>query len=360
VPAGTAIANEDAVTEVDPLQEYIDQMSVRELIGQMVMIGFTGTEKVDSKSAHLIKKYKIGNVLLLGQNCDTFPQGKRLIKQVRSLNKSKIPLNVAIDLEGGTVVRFQGQWDPKVLSSAALGKKSVKKTYQQYYRVGKQLGKIGVDVNFAPVMDMAPNPSKTYINTRMFGSRPKAVSNRGVQAIKGLQKSGTAATAKHFPGNGENKKDPHTTKPVIKKSRKHMDKYTLVPFQAAIDNGVDGVMVAHVTYPKLDSKNVSSKSKKIITGILRKDMGFEGVVYSDSMSMRGFGGSAKSVGAGAVKFVRAGGDVCVIASNPDYQEAVCKALYEAYKDGKISRDRLEKSVYRILTLKMNYHKGFKV
>ena len=338
----------------DPIGQKISKMSDQELIGQMVMIGFTGTQDMDSGSIQLMQDYSIGNVILFGWNTETFEQTKGLTANINSHNKSNIPLNIAIDIEGGSVTRFKGQWKPFISSAQRLGQiNDPKRVHDQYERIGKQLKEIGFTMNLAPVLDIAKDSATSILGNRMFGSDPKKVSALVKQAVKGLQDGGIASIGKHFPGHGETSLDSHDTLPVIDSTLSEMKKYSLVPFQAAIDQGIDAMLVAHLSYPNVDNKYTTSVSPTVITKILREDMGFKGVVFSDDLRMQGLR-SKYSVGEGAVLHILAGGDVVLIGKYYDLQTQVLQSLYKAVQEGRITRERLEQSVRRILEMKLKY------
>jgi beta-N-acetylhexosaminidase len=346
----------------DPLDAYISQMSDRELIGQMVMIGFDGTKDMASGSIELMQEYSVGNILLFGWNTNTFSQTKALVDNVNSHNLSGIPLLIGIDLEGGYVTRFPKQWHPSLNSAKILGDKNDPDVvYEQYKRIGEQLKEIGININFAPVLDIAHNPSSTFLgkSRRMFGSDPEIVSILIAEAIRGLHDAGIASLGKHFPGHGETASDSHETLPVLDATLEEMESYSLIPFKAAVDAGVDAMLVAHLSYPNVDNRYITSVSPAVITGILREEMGFGGVVFSDDLRMKGFT-SQYSAGGGAVLHMLAGGDVLLIGGKyTDKQKAVLDSLYAALQDGTLTRERLEQSVRRILELKIKYA-GFTV
>lgn len=338
----------------DPLDAYIAQMSDKELIGQLIMIGFTGTNTMASDYVKLMQEYSVGNIMLYGWNTDTFSQTEKLVKNVNSKNKSKIPLLIGIDLEGGSVTRFPRQWHPFISSAQTLGRANdPKRVFKQYKRIGAQLKDIGINIDFAPVLDIAHNPSSTFLGSRMFGSNPTKVSKLIIEAINGLHDAGIASLGKHFPGHGETSTDSHDRLPVLKATLEDMESYSLIPFKAAVDSGVDAMLVAHLSYPNVDSEYITSVSPTIITGILRDEMGFNGVVFSDDLRMKGFS-SKYSAGKGAVLHILAGGDVLLVGKYPDKQKEVLDGLYAALQDGTLSRERIEQSVRRVLELKMKY------
>ena len=339
---------------LNPIDMRISQMSIRELIGQMVMIGFTGTDDVDSDSVQIIQDYSIGNVILFGWNTETFEQTQELIQAVNSYNASDIPLLIGIDVEGGSVTRFKGQWKPFINSAQKLGQiNDPDRVYEQYKHIGTQLKEIGINIDFAPVLDIAHDPSSTFLGNRMFGSDPETVSVLIRAAIKGLHDGGIASLGKHFPGHGDTASDSHETLPVINATLEQAQSYALAPFQAAVDEDIDAILVAHLSYPNIDSQYITSVSPAVITDILRKTMGFEGVVFSDDMRMRGLR-SQYTVGEGAVLHILAGGDIVLIGKYADMQKDVLDTIYQAFKDGRITRERLEQSVRRILNMKRKY------
>jgi beta-N-acetylhexosaminidase len=187
----------------------------------------------------------------------------------------------------------------------------------------------------------------------MFGSDPEAVAPLVSEAVTGLHDGGGASRGKHLPGHGDTADDSHHTLPVINATLDEMESYSLIPFQAAIDSGLDAMLVAHLFYPNVDSDYITSVSPTVITGLLREQMGFGGVVFSDDMRMQGLR-DRYSVGQGAVLHILAGGDVVLIGKYYDMQKEALDSLIAAVHDGLITRERLEESVYRILTLKMKY------
>ncbi len=336
--------------EPDPIDVLISDMSDSELIGQMVMIGFTGTNDMDKKSRELMQKYHVGNIILFGWNTDTFSQTAKLTEKIKSYNNSSIPVLISIDVEGGRVLRFKG-WKPRIKS--ALNLKNKQTVYNQYKQIGDKLLDIGITLNLAPVLDISKDPMSTFIKNRMFGSDPDKVSLLITQAIQAMHDAGIVCAGKHFPGHGETAKDSHKELAVVKTPLDDMEEYSLVPFKAAVEQGVDAMLVAHILYPKIDSGNPASLSYTWITQILREDMGFDGVVISDDLRMQGLLDHC-SVGEGAVKHILAGGDIVLIGKQYNMQVKVLEALNKACEEGTISRERLEQSVRRILKMKLKY------
>ncbi len=338
---------------IDPVREIVDNMSDEELLGQMIMVGFSGAKDMPRNIKNLIGKYKIGGIFLFGWNVNTFNQTKSLIEKINSNNPyPKLPFLIGIDVEGGSVRRFN--WRPRLKSAAYMGRAyKPKEVYRKFLYVGKKLKETGININFAPVADIAPNPKKTFLKTRMFGSAPEKVIPLTNMVIRGLKDGGVLSLVKHFPGIGSTVKDSHKTLPVIRSTKEEIYGYALKPFAAAIEEGVDAVMTGHVLVPALDKKYPSPLSKSTITGLLRNEMGFNGLVISDDMRMSAIVKNY-DIGEACVMFIEAGGDVVLIGKYYNKQVKAVKALDNALKSGRLTRQRLEESAYRIVSAKLRF------
>lgn len=340
-----------AETGNDPIKEMMNGMSNEELLGQMLMVGFTGTKDMDKDIAALISQYKVGGIILFGWNTKTMIQTKELIDQIKASNPyPDLPLFIGLDVEGGIVARFK--WKPRTTTAATLGKlNDPQKVYEQFLYIGQKLKETGININFAPVLDIAPNPSRTFLRNRMYGADPQKVMPLTNMAIKGLKDGGVIPVGKHFPGHGMTKTDSHKLLPVIETSKETLYSYTFKPFISAIENGMDGMMVGHLVVLALDGNNPATMSKTVITGILRGELKFNGLVFSDDMRM---GGITKNydIGEACVRFIEAGGDVVMIGKYIKKQTAALQSLYESVKSGRITRERLMESAYRIISAKL--------
>ncbi len=335
----------------DPVRTILDAMSDEELLGQMVMLGFTGQDGMPKEVTELYVKYKIGGVMLFGWNVKTFEQTKRLVGAINAMNPNPaLPYLIGIDEEGGIVHRLP--WNPPTRSAATMGKRNkYDEVYAQYLRVGKGLRELGINTNFAPVLDIAPDPSATFLGNRIFGSSFKRVIPLTNAAIRGTQDAGIIAVGKHFPGHGGTVEDSHKVLPTVEGSMKNLRGYALKPFAAAVETGIDAIMVGHLLVPAVDKKLPASLSKKAITGLLREEMGFNGVIFSDDMRMGGII-SHYNIGEAGVRFIEAGGDVVFVGKHTNLQIKVLEALDKALKDGRLTRERLLESAYRIVSLKL--------
>ncbi len=219
--------------------------------------------------------------------------------------------------------------------------------------LGAELSALGFNMNFAPVMDIDSNPANPVIGDRSYGRKPEQVIDNGIAVMKGLQARDVAAVVKHFPGHGDTSVDSHLDLPVVSKSLKELESFELLPFAEAVKEGTDAVMVAHLLIPALDKDYPASISKNIIGGLLREKLGYDGVVITDDMMM---GGITKHYGLteAAVRSVQAGSDILLVGHDYKQQTAVIQALIKNVADGKLTEDRIDESVYRILKLKSKY------
>lgn len=254
---------------------------------------------------------------------------------------------VAVDQEGGRINRITR--GVTILPPAG----DIKKT-SDAYKCGRILAEellpLGINMNLAPVVDVNTEPRNPIIGDRSFGKDPELVGKLGAAIIRGMQKNGLLACAKHFPGHGPTKSDSHLCLPRVNLSRNKWERIHLLPFVKAIKAGVAAIMVGHILYPSLDKKYPASLSYKIITGWLRKRLGFKGLIITDDLDM----GAVKkhySSGEAAVTAVEAGADVVMVCKGVRAQRSVRNALLGAVKKGIISEKRLAESVERILQLK---------
>ncbi len=342
------------VEKVDPIKEQIKEMSIEEKIGQMIVVGLEGYT-LDDNSKKMIEEHYVSGFILFSKNIENSNQLLNLINSLKEANsKNRIPLFISVDEEGGRVSRM-----PKEFRKLPTNKKIGKINNSEFsYEIGKILGEelklFGFNMDFAPVLDINSNPNNPVIGDRSFGTNEKIVSKLGVETMKGIQSKGVVSVIKHFPGHGDTSIDSHIGLPSINNDFERLKSFEFIPFVDAIKSGADAVMIAHILLPKIDPDYPSSLSKTIITDILREDIGFDGVVITDDMTM---GAIAKNyeIGDAAVKAVNAGSDIILVAHGFDNGVAVINSIKEAVENGIISEERLDESVYRILSLKQKYN-----
>lgn len=345
--AGTTVA-------ADPIKTEIEAMSLEEKIGQLVIAGVEAYEN-DQYSKQLIEQYHVGGFILFKKNIQNAEQMLTLLNSLKETNKAnKNSLFLSIDEEGGRVSRLPSEF-VKFPTNKKIGQLNDENlSYQVGSIIGEELSAFGFNMNFAPVLDINSNPKNPVIGDRSFGPDAETVSKLGTQTMLGMQSQNITSVVKHFPGHGDTSVDSHVGLPVVTHDIDRLKSFELLPFASAIENGCDAVMVAHILLPKIDGENPASFSKTIITDILREDMKFEGVVITDDFTM---GAIIKNydIGEAAVKSVLAGSDIVLVCHGYDKQETVIKALKAAAQTGKLTMDRIDQSVYRILKLKDKYN-----
>jgi beta-N-acetylhexosaminidase len=339
---------------VNSISEQIKNMSLTEKIGQLVIAGIDGYEN-DEHSKELIEKYKVGGFILLGQNIKDTKQTLELVNSLKTSNsKNKIPLFFSIDEEGGRITRLPREF-AKLPSNKIIGEKN---NSSLSYKIGSLLGEevkaFGLNMNFAPVLDVNSNPKNPIIGDRAFGNNVDIVSKLGIQTMKGIQSQNIIAGVKHFPGHGDTSVDSHVGLPVVNNDLNRLKSLELIPFSKAVENGADVVMVAHILLPKIDKENPASFSKIVITDILRNYLKYDGVIITDDMTM---GAVVKNydIGVASVKSLNAGSDIILVCHDFDKETAVIKAINSAVQNKTITEKSIDEKVYRVLKLKQKYN-----
>ncbi|MDT0124989.1 beta-N-acetylhexosaminidase [Paenibacillus sp. RRE4] len=337
----------------DRVKQRIGQMTLRDKIGQMLLCGFHGTEP-EGEIEKLLGDYPIGGIVYFARNVVSPEQVERLSGGLQNIAQASgnVPLWIAIDQEGGMVARItEGiALIPGQMAIAAAG--SVQDAYAAARISGAELQSMGINMNFAPVLDVNNNASNPVIGVRSFGESAEKVADFGAASIAGFQQAGIAATAKHFPGHGDSDTDSHLDLPVITHDRTRVDQVELVPFRVAIAEGVDAMMSAHIYFPALEPERLPvTLSHSVLTGLLRKELGYEGMILTDCMEMKAIATHYGTVDA-AVMAVEAGADMVLISHTAQLQVGAFEALMNAVKSGRISERRIDESVKRLLTYKM--------
>lgn len=334
------------------LNEMINKMSIDEKIGQLIFAGIRGTT-ITRETEMLINEFKVGGIILFGNNLDSPEQSIQLLNQIKSINEGNIlPIFLGVDQEGGRVERL-----PRVTNLPTNQEIGTRDNEVFSYEIGKLLGKelsaFGFNLNFAPVLDINSNPNNPVIGDRSFSHDPEVVSELGVQTIQGMKTEHIIPVVKHFPGHGDTNVDSHFELPLVNKSLAELETLELIPFKKAIEAGVNVIMTAHILLPQIDDKFPASMSEPVITGILREQLGFNGVVITDDLTMQAISDNF-NIGDAAIESVKAGTDIILMAHDYDRLIAVYEALREAVHDGEITEERINESIQRIINLKWEY------
>ncbi len=352
-PGAGAVAT--AVTEEKPkgpvdTAALLANMSLEAKVGQMMMVGFGGTV-VDASIEALVRGKQVGGVCMFKRNIADAEQVGRLNDAVRGLLADSIPPFIAVDQEGGNVIRIS-EGMLVLPGNMALGAtRSRSLAYEAGKAQAEDLSRLGFNMNLAPVLDVNVNPRNPVIGIRAFGDSPELVADFGVDFVRGQQDANVATIAKHFPGHGSVDSDSHKMLPVLTENEQQLLK-VLRPFEAAMKVGLDGMMTAHVAAPKVTGNDVpATMSSHILNDILRRRMKFDGLVLTDELEMQAIA-DRYGVGRAAVMAVKAGADMVLIPWRVEKKEEVHVALLEAARNGELSMARVDEAVRRILALKV--------
>ncbi len=339
------------------VEEILQGMTIEEKVGQLFVVR---PEKLggsalqcDSGDKNGISKYHVGGVCMFGQNIQSPSQIKSFINGLQSAGE--IPLFIAVDEEGGRVARIANCAGFAVKKFASMLSVGNTGDTSQAYNVGETIGEYlktyGFNVDLAPVADVNTNPQNVVIGDRAFGSDPTKVAQMVASAVKGFHSKGMICCLKHFPGHGDTTEDTHKQSVTVYKTWEKLKGCEMLPFAGGINAGADMVMTAHINVPNVTSDGLpASLSYELVTGKLRGEMGFDGVVITDSLEMEALRkqyGDAKS----SVLAVKAGADILLM---PEDIGVAYNAVLSAVKSGEITQERLDESVRRILNLKRKY------
>ncbi|MGQ9738360.1 MAG: beta-N-acetylhexosaminidase [Armatimonadota bacterium] len=326
--------------------------------GQVLCFGWQATaiEDAQTLNAHareLVEEMQVGGVVLLARNLDSANSDgiRATLAHLQSL--SRIPLFIAIDQEGGTVNRLRAPFHefPGNMALGATGNPEL--AFQQAQAQARELLALGINWNFAPVMDVNNNPDNPIIGVRSYGADPELVAQMGTAAIRGYQQTGILACAKHFPGHGDTAVDSHLALPTIWGDRERLEQIELVPFRSAIAAGVGAIMTTHIVFPALDAHRPATISPAILKGLLRQELGYDGLVITDCLEMKAI---ADTVGTarGAVEALKAGADMVLIAHTLEVQREAVEAIRQAVESGNLSERRLTEAASRVLSAKRRF------
>ncbi|MGC4946370.1 glycoside hydrolase family 3 protein [Streptomyces sp. DT224] len=365
---GAAHSSHTSAATTRRLKRLISGMSLEEKVGQLFVMRVYGHSATDPDqadidanlaeigvrtAAEMIAKYHVGGIIYFAWAHNTrdphqIAELSNGIQRAGLAGPSRIPLLISTDQEHGIVCRV-GEPATLMPGAMALGAGGSRSDARRAGQIaGAELAAIGINQNYAPDADVNVNPANPVIGVRSFGSDPQSVAGMVAAQVKGYQSAGIASTAKHFPGHGDTSTDSHTGLPVIGHTREQWAELDAPPFRAAIAAGIDSIMTAHIVVPALDpAEDPATLSKPILTGILREELGYDGVVVTDSLGMQGvrtkYGDERVPVLA-----LQAGVDQLL---NPPSLDVSWNALLAAVKSGEVSEARLDESILRILRLK---------
>jgi beta-N-acetylhexosaminidase len=331
----------------------LKNMTIEEKLGQLIMFGFHGTE-VTPHALKMIEEFKVGNVILFAQNCQSPKQIFKMNQELQRLAHKhlNIPMFISVDQEGGMVTRiFHGAtFFPGAMTISATN------NHNHAYQIGKIMGleleALGMNMNLAPVLDVNNNPKNPVIGVRSYSDQPEVVSLYGSEFIRGLQES-VIATAKHFPGHGDTHVDSHLALPKVDYPISRLESVELIPFTYAIEKGIKAIMSSHIDFPQFTENGLpTTLSKKWLTTYLRETLHFEGLIVTDGMEMKAIQDHYGTVEATLMAILAGANQVCICHSEKFQIEAMHR-LKQAVINGELPMDILDERVKRVLEYKKN-------
>ena len=333
----------------------VETISVEQVIGQKLLLAFKGKDEPSDKIIQALREYKpCGITLFRSFNIDNPTQVRELTESLQRLARdfNLPPLLIATDQEGGQLMAI-GEGSTPLPGNMALGATGSPELARRAGEVlGRELAAMGINVNYAPCVDVNLNPHNPVVGIRSFGENPLEVAKLASAMIEGIQSQGVAATAKHFPGHGDTSNDSHHGLPILPHSLDRLQSVEFPPFQSSVRAGVKLIMSAHLGLTALDGPNAppATLSANILKNLLRHQIGFDGVIVTDAMDMQAIrqGGL---LGEDAVRAVKAGVDLLLLTSDPEDHERVFRALVQAVQNDELNLNGLRESVERIAALK---------
>lgn len=338
---------QENLTIDEKVDKIVASMSQTEKLGQMVMIGIQGT-KVDDDSLYMLNQYHMGGVILFDRNMESPEQVKQLTSDLQAQSNEKVPLFIGIDEEGGDVVRMAEKLTPPPSQKEIGATGDIEQARTWAIKTAKSLKDMGINVNFAPVADIGSNDKRSY------STDANTVIDFVRAATKGYQQENIIYSLKHFPGIGKGKVDSHIDSSSIDVAKEVLMTEDILPFKTIIDESDPNdyfILVSHLKYPALDEEYPASLSSKIMTDLLRNELGYKGIIITDDMEMGAVANhnDFRSIG---VKAVKAGVDIVLVCHEYQHQQEVYLGLLDAVNSGEISQERIDESVKRIIKVKL--------
>ena len=349
----TPVPTPPPLTDSALVTRIVQGMSLDQKLGQMVIVEFYGTT-VNGDLTQMIQHNQVSGVLIENKNGNAQSRGQ-LVSLIQSMQKqAPVPLFITTDFEGGVVNELRQITGERTSEQAIGASGNPTVAYNAGHSAAADLTNLGLNVNFMPIVDVLTNPNNPGLPMRTFGSDPTLVTNMGRAYLKGLTDGDVIGCLKHFPGLGSANLDPHLSLPTMNRSLATLNAVDLVPYRTMIKEGiVPMVMVTHILNPQLDTKLPASLSPNVVTGLLRKQLNFKGVIISDTLWMGGIS-NTYSLAQAADLAVQAGTDLLLGPRGLADSQHMIYGLHQAVMNGQISQAQIDASVTRILEMKLQY------
>lgn len=328
-----------------------EDLTLKQKILQMFIVGFSGQNYVFNRNFTELLKQGLGGIIFFTHNISNEKQFRELISNLSK--DAPVPMFYSIDQEGGRVERTEKiHGSKKYLSAKQAFEMGISYLQNQTKEIALELKSYGINMNFAPVLDVNTTEENPIIGERAFSANVEEVTNAGKVVIREYEKYGIISVGKHFPGHGAATADSHKTLPVIDLPKDEIENIHIKPFKEAINIGLNAIMAAHVLYPQLDSENPASVSKKIINDILINDLGFEGLIITDDMEMNGIKGLSRIEA--CIKAINAGISMFIFRNTTKDIVELVNDIETAVKTGLIPEDKINTAVNKIFNIKEKY------
>lgn len=340
----------------DGVEHLLSRMTLEEKVGQMVMAVTHNPPggMPDENTRKAIQDYHIGSVIIYNKENPAFmAEYNNRLQKWASQTRLGIPLLISADLEFGTFQNIRRGTTPFPRQMGIGATHSIRDAAEAARLTAREARAMGFAWNFAPVADVNTNPENPVIGVRAFGENPQHAAKLTVAQVRAYQRENVIASAKHFPGHGDTDVDSHLGLPTVSYDRETLEKVHLPPFQAAIDAGADSIMTAHVVVEAIDPELPATLSSKVLTGLLRNEMGYDGIIITDAMTMDAIDENW-GIREATVKAVQAGADVIMATGSFEDQVETVEAIRDAVRRGALSEKRVDDSVRRVLRVKWKY------
>lgn len=328
-----------------------EDLTLKQKILQMFIVGFSGQNYAFNRNFTELLKQGLGGIIFFTHNISNEKQFRELISNLSK--DAPVPMFYSIDQEGGRVERTEKiHGGKKYLSAKQAFEMGISYLQNQTKEIALELKSYGINMNFAPVLDVNTTEENPIIGERAFSANVEEVTNAGKVVIREYEKYGIISVGKHFPGHGAATADSHKTLPVIDLPKDEIENIHIKPFKEAINIGLNAIMAAHVLYPQLDSENPASVSKKIINDILINDLGFEGLIITDDMEMSGIKGLSRIEA--CIKAINAGISIFIFRDTTKDIVELVNDIETAVKTGLIPEDKINTAVNKIFNIKEKY------